>query len=210
MADLIDVSVPMREGMPVWPGDEPFRISRVSDMAAGDRNNLSELRLGTHTGTHVDAPAHFIADGATIDSLPLGALVGECRALELQAPEAISTEELQAHEIRPGERILLKTRNSSLWAAGAFHEDFTYLSTEAAEWLAEVGPGCLGVDYLSVGGFHRNGTAVHRALLGAGIWLIEGLDLSAVTPGSYELLCLPLRLVGAEGAPARALLRPLG
>ncbi len=205
----IDVSVPIREGMPVWPGDTPFRMTRVSDLAAGDHNTLSELRLGAHTGTHVDAPAHFIAGAATIDMLPLDSLVGECRVLELLSEEAISAEELRSRDIRPGERILLKTRNSALWADDAFHEGFTYLSTPAAQWLAEVRPRCVGIDYLSVGGFHHNGTEVHRALLGAGVSLIEGLDLSAVKEGVYELVCLPLRLVGAEGAPARALLRTL-
>lgn len=210
MSDLIDVSVPLREGMPVWPGDTPFGISRVSDMARGDHNNLSQLCLGAHTGTHVDAPAHFLADGATIDTMPLDALVGECRVLAIEAQDAIPADELRAHDIGEGERVLLKTRNSALWADDTFHEDFVHLSTGAAEYLAEVRPRCLGVDYLSVGGYHSNGTAVHRALLGAGVWLIEGLDLSAVMPGRYELLCLPLRLVGAEGAPARAVLRPLG
>ncbi len=210
MSEIVDVSVPLREGMPVWPGDAPFGIRRVSDIEKGDHDTLSEFCLGTHTGTHVDAPAHFVAGGPTIDSLPPDALVGECRVLDIEAREAVPAEELRAHGVRPGERILLKSRNSALWADDAFREDFTYLSTEAAEWLAEVRPTCVGVDYLSVGGFHRNGTPVHRALLGAGIWVIEGLDLSGVGPGRYELLCLPLRVAGAEGAPARAYLRSLG
>lgn len=210
MPDFIDVSVPIREGMPVWPGDAAFERRIVSSMAAGDHNTLSELRLGAHTGTHVDAPAHFIADGATIDTLPLDALVGECRVLPVSATGEISAEELWQHDIRRGERILLKTRNSALWGQDGFQERFAYLSNEAADYLAQVTPLCLGVDYLSVAGFHRNGTPVHRALLGAGIWLIEGLDLSAVEPGRYELLCLPLRVVDGEGAPARALLRTLG
>lgn len=210
MSDLIEVSVPLREGMPVWPGDAPFSIRRVSDMDAGDHNNLSELCLGAHTGTHVDAPLHFMAEGMPISDMPPDALVGPCRVLGIGAAEAIAVADLEPHGIEAGERILLKTRNSALWADDAFHEDFVHLSTQAAEWLAAREPRCLGVDYLSVGGFHRNGTPVHRALLGAGVWLIEGLDLSAVEPGRYELLCLPLRLEGAEGAPARALLRRLG
>jgi arylformamidase len=210
MPDLIDVSVPLRPEIPVWPGDAPFRITRVSDMGRGDHNNLSEMCLGTHTGTHVDAPAHFLAGGATIDTLPPDALVGRCRVLGIDANEAIGVADLEAHGIAEGERVLLKTRNSALWGSDAFAEDFVHLSTEAAEWLAARKPRCLGVDYLSVGGFHKNGTPVHRALLGAGIWLIEGLDLRRAEPGEYELLCLPLRVAGAEGSPARALLRTLG
>jgi arylformamidase len=206
----IDVSVPLRAGMPVWPGDSPFSMRRVSDIAAGDHNTLSELSLGTHTGTHVDAPAHFIGGGATIDQLPLDALLGACRVLQLDSSEQITADELRAHDPQPGERLLLKTRNSALWDDDAFHTDFVHLSTEAARFLAEVGPRCLGVDYLSVGGYHGNGTDVHLALLGAGIWLIEGLDLREVKAGRYELACLPLRVAGAEGAPARTLLRPLG
>lgn len=208
MSAIIDVSVRIREGMPVWPGDAAFERRLVSSMAAGDHNTLSELHLGAHTGTHVDAPAHFIADGATLDALPLDALVGECRVLAIDSRDEISAEELWRHDIRRGERILLKTRNSALWAMEGFQERFVHLSNEAADYLAQVGPRCLGVDYLSVAGFHRNGTPVHRALLGAGIWLIEGLDLTSAEPGRWELLCLPLRIEGGEGAPARALLRP--
>lgn len=210
MSDLIDVSVRIREGMPVWPGDAAFRFTRVSDMDAGDHNNLSELSLGSHTGTHVDAPLHFIADAPSIDALPLDALVGPCRVLGIDSPDVITAEELWGHDIRRGERILLKTRNSARWADDAFHTDFVHLSTEAAAYLAQVGLRCLGVDYLSVGGFHANGTPVHQALLGGGVWIVEGLDLTAADPGEYELLCLPLRVAGAEGAPARALLRRLG
>jgi arylformamidase len=210
MSRLIDVTVPLRPTMPVWPGDAAFRITRVSDMAAGDRNNLSELCLGSHTGTHVDAPAHFLPDGASIETLPLDALVGPCRVVAVGAEAEIGVGELERHGIAEGERILIRTRNSALWADDAFHEDFVHLSTDAAEWLAERRPRCVGVDYLSVGGFHKNGTPVHRALLAAGVWLIEGLDLREAEAGEYELLCLPLRVLGAEGAPARALLRTLG
>ncbi len=203
----IDVSVPIRVGMPIYPGDPEFRIRRVADLAAGDHATVSEVCMGVHTGTHIDAPGHFIAGAAGISTIPAEATVGPARVLGISAEFSITAEELQACGVAAGERILLKTRNSALWADNAFHEDFVHLTTDAAEYLASLPLRCLGVDYLSVGGFHRNGTPVHRALLGAGIWLIEGLDLSAVEPGDHDLVCLPLRFEDAEASPARALLR---
>lgn len=204
---LYDVSVPVRPGMPAWPGDPALAVERVHDMARGDRNTLSRLELGVHAGTHVDAPAHFIADGETVEDMPLDLMVCEARVVGIAHPEQVTVAELERNAIASGERILLRTRNSALWARDAFAEDFVHLSTDAAEWLAARGIALLGTDYLSVGGYKRNGTEVHRALLGAGVWLVEGLDLAAVGPGRYEMLCLPLRLVGAEGSPARVLLR---
>lgn len=203
----IDVSVPVRTGMPIYPGDPEFRIRRVADLAAGDHATVSEVCMGLHTGTHIDSPSHFIEGAPGIADMPLDAMVGPARVLGMSAEDAVSAEDLRACDIRPGERILLKTRNSALWADDAFHEDFVHLTTEAAAYLASLPPHCLGVDYLSVGGFHGNGTPVHRALLGAGVWLIEGLDLSAVEPGDYDFVCVPLRFEDAEASPARALLR---
>jgi arylformamidase len=209
MAESIDVSVPIRTGMPTYPGDPVFRIRRVSDLAAGDHATVSEVCMGLHTGTHIDAPGHFIDGAPGIASMPADVMVGRARVLGISAETAVSVEELEAHAIQPGERILLKTRNSGMWSDDAFREDFVHLSTAAAHYLASLAPRCLGVDYLSVGGFHKNGTDVHRALLGAGVWLIEGLDLSAVAPGEYELVCLPLRFAEGEASPARALLRTI-
>jgi arylformamidase len=207
---FIDISVPIRTGMPIYPGDPGFAISRISDLASGDHATVSEVCMGLHTGTHIDAPAHFIDGAAGIAAMPFDATIGPVRVLSIAAEQAVTAEDLFACDIHAGERILLKTRNSALWADNDFHEDFVYLTTEAAAYLASLPVRCVGIDYLSVGGFHFNGTEVHRTLLGAGVWLIEGVDLARVEPGEYELICLPLWFAEGEASPARALLRTLG
>lgn len=208
--EWIDVSVPVRDGMLHWPGDREVAIGRRESIDAGDEANLTELEISAHTGTHMDAPVHFLPDGAGIDELPLDAAIGPARVVEIADPEAISVEEIASHEPRRGERLLVKTRNSSrAWWQDDFTEGFVHIDPDAAARLAEVGLRLVGVDYLSVGGMQA-GAETHRHLLGAGIWIIEGLDLTAIEPGDYELCCLPLRIVGADGAPARALLRPSG
>jgi arylformamidase len=180
-------------------------------MERGDPCTVSLLELGGHTGTHMDAPAHFVRGGAGIDALPLDTAIGAARVIAIRDPESIKPEELRRHRLRRGERILLKTRNSDhCWDTDSFVEDFVYISATAAECLAERQVRLIGIDYLSVGGFRADGVETHQALLRAGIWIIEGLNLSGVQPGKFELVCLPLRIVGADGAPARALLRPLG
>lgn len=205
----IDISIPLTDGMVHWPGDPPVSIKRVKDMAGGATANLSMISMGTHSGTHVDAPLHFIDGGNGVDTMPLETLVGKARVIAIRDAESIKPEELKEHRIRRGERILLKTRNSSrLWQRKEFAEDFVYLSDDAAKFLAARGVRAIGVDYLSVGSY-RDGGDTHRALLGGGVWIIEGINLSAVAPGSYYLVCLPLRIVGGDGAPARAILRPL-
>lgn len=206
---LIDVTPPLRNGMPVYPGNPPFSVRVVRDVAQGAHSTLSELSMGTHSGLHVDAPAHFIAGGAGLESLGLEPFVGPARVLRIESKSVISVDELEAQGITQGERVLLKTRNSQLWSEPEFVADYVHLSTEAARYLATVRPLCVGVDYLSVGGHKSNGAEVHQALLGAGIAVIEGLDLSQVEPGHYDLVCLPLRIEQAEAAPARAILRPL-
>ncbi|UCC60670.1 MAG: cyclase family protein [Dehalococcoidia bacterium] len=206
----IDVSVALRNGMVHWPGDPPFECERVHDMSLGDANNLSRIRMGTHSGTHVDAPLHFIADGKGVDEMPLKATIGRARVIEISDTTSIKPRELRQHRIQRGERILIKTDNSRwVWKSDSFVEDFVYIPKEAAYFLAERGVMLVGVDYLSVGGYKCNGSEVHRIFLEAGIWLIEGLDLSLVTPGKYELICLPLKIVKGEGAPARAVVRPV-
>jgi arylformamidase len=180
-------------------------------MEHGDAANVSKLSLGAHTGTHMDAPLHFLRDGAGIDTMPFLATLGIARVIEIHDPVSIKPAELAGHAIQPGERVLFKTLNSSrCWQADSFVEDFIYISADAASYLAARGVQTVGVDYLSVGGFRADGAATHRALLEAGIWIIEGLNLAQVRPGSYELICLPLRLLHADGAPARAILRPAG
>ena len=209
-ASWIDVSVPLHSGMVHWPNDPPIRIERIRDLERGDPCTLSALSMGSHTGTHMDAPLHFIRGGRGLDEMPLSAVIGPARVIAIRDPDSITPDELRAHRICRGERILFKTRNSArCWTADGFVEDFVYLSTAAAELLAERRVRTVGIDYLSVGGYReKNGVAVHRTLLGAGIWIIEGLNLSQVRPGVYELLCLPLKIERSDGAPARAVLRP--
>lgn len=206
----IDISVPLKDGMIHWPGDPPVRISRVKDIAQGNSTNLSALSIGAHSGTHVDAPVHFLPGGKGIDQAEVSALVGRARVLEINNAESVTAEELSSHRIRKGDRLLFKTRNSSrAWHELPFMKDFVYLTDEGARFLAERRVRLVGVDYLSAGSYRYGGKEVHRSLLAAGVWLIEGLDLSAVTVGSYYLMCLPLRIVGGDGAPARAVLRRL-
>ncbi len=193
-----------------WPGDPPFSISRIQDMARGDKVNLSAVSLGAHAGTHLDAPRHFIRDGEKISQAPLDMLVGRARVIEIRDAEAITPEELAPHRIRRGERLLFKTRNSArAWKTDAFVEDYVYISDAAADLLAARGASIVGIDYLSVGSYKLGGAYAHQRLLGAGIWIIEGLDLSGAAPGRYEMACLPLRLADAEGAPARVIIRPV-
>lgn len=210
MSDWIDVSVPVRNGMVHWPGDPAFRIDRVMDQEKGDKATLSHIDLGVHTGTHMDAPLHFVKKAPTIDEMPMDATVGPARVIQIRDKESIKREELLDHQIQSNERILFKTYNSDhAWLSDIFVEDFVYISQDAAQYLAQSGVRTVGVDYLSVGGFKNDGVETHEALLGAGVWVIEGLNLNGVEPGNYELICLPLKLIDAEGAPARAILRSL-
>jgi arylformamidase len=209
--DWIDISVRLRTGMVHWPDNPPVQIERFLDIDRGDTANVSKLSLGAHTGTHVDAPVHFFPNGEGVDTIPFSATIGRARVIEIGDPVAITPEELRGHEIRPGERILFKTRNSSrCWRTDAFCEDFVYISQQAARHLVAHRVRTVGVDYLSVGGFRRDGVETHHELLEAGVWIIEGLNLSEVEPGTYQLICLPLRIERGDGAPARAVLRADG
>ena len=164
--------------------------------------------MGSHTGTHMDAPLHFLPEGKGLHEMPFHATLGRARVIEIHDPESIKPGELRPHNIRQGERLLFKTKNSSrCWKTDTFVEDFVYISQEAARYLASVGVLTVGIDYISVGGYTNDGVETHLALLEADIWIIEGLDLSQVEPGMYELICLPLRIDGSDGAPTRAILR---
>lgn len=207
-ADWIDVSVPLRTGMVHWPDNPPVEIVRALSIERGDAANVSRLSMGAHTGTHMDAPIHFIPDGQGIDRMPLDATIGRARVVEIADPVAIRCDELLPHGIQAGERVLFKTRNSTAgWQSATFVEDFVYIAQDAARYLVAQGVRTVGVDYLSVGGFHTDGPETHRALLEGGVWIIEGLNLAAVPAGTYDLICLPLRIEQCDGAPARAVLR---
>jgi arylformamidase len=206
----IDISATIKSGMVHWPGDPAINIRQIHSIAKGAEANVSHMSMGSHTGTHMDAPYHFLMKGQGIDKLPFDATVGEARVVEIRDRVCVRPEELKAHRIRRGERILFKTRNSRrCWKTDSFVEDFVYISGEAAEFLAERKIKTVGVDYLSVGGYRSDGQRTHQALLNAGIWIIEGLNLSKVKPGHYELICLPLKVLRGDGAPARAIVKSL-
>jgi arylformamidase len=204
----IDVSVPLKAGMVHWPGDPALEITQVKSLDRGDSCTISFLEMGVHSGTHMDAPAHFVRGGQTIDQLPLDAVIGPARVIDIRSAVSVEPNELARHRIRRGERILFRTRNSRrCWRGNSFVEDFVYISPGAAECLAERQVRMVGIDYLSVGAFKKDGRETHLALLGVGIWIIEGLNLSKIRPGPVDLICLPLKLLGAEGAPARVVVR---
>ncbi len=206
----IDVSVAIRDGMVHWPDNPPIVVERTMDMAHGAAANVSKIELGVHTATHMDAPIHFEPGTASIDQMPFEAGVGPARVIEIRDPKHITSAELKQYELAAGERVLFKTANSPrAWQSSKFVEDAVHLTVDAAQWLAAKRLRTVGIDYLSVGGFAvHNGVHVHKPLLGAGIWIIEGLDLTHVPAGPCDLICLPIKLAGADGAPARAFLRP--
>ena len=209
--DWIDISVPIYTGMVHWPDNPPVRVDYMLHLDRGDVCTVSTLSMGSHTGTHMDGPLHFVPAGKGLHEMPLDAAIGKARVIEIRDPESIKPEELELYHIQRGERLLFKTLNSTrCWQTDTFLEDFVYLSQEAARYLASIGVQTVGIDYLSVGGYTKDGPETHLALLEAGIWIIEGLDLSPVEPGTYELICLPLRVAGSDGAPARAILRKAG
>jgi len=206
---IYDISLPISPDLPVWPGDPPVALTRVERIADGAQANVTRLEMGAHTGTHVDAPDHFLDDGRMVDRLDLSVLTGPCRVLHLpDEVRLITADELALAGLPEGtERLLLRTRNSHLWrrTEREFQADFTAISADGAEWLVARGVRLVGVDYLSVAPYDAP-LDTHRILLRAGLVVLEGLDLSTVPGGSYTLYCLPLKLAGAEGAPARAIL----
>lgn len=211
---IYDVSVPLHHQMPTYPGDPGIEINDWLSLANGDPANVSLLHFGAHTGTHVDAPAHFIAGASRVDSLPLEILIGPALVIEVPATlDRIDRAFIEGITSSDYNRILFKTRNSQLWQRQglAFQENYVYLTHEAALALLERGTKLVGIDYLSVEGFNSNNFLTHLALLENEVIILEGLDLSGVPPGEYELICLPLKIAGGagDGAPARAVLRTL-
>ena len=202
----IDVTVPLRDGLVPWPGDPPFRLDRVSDLARGDVCTFSTLSMSAHAGTHIDAPLHYLRRGCAIDRLPIDATVGHARVIQIDNPCVIDPDELRSHRIRTGERLLFKTQNSAQGRGAKFYENYVAVSPEAARYLASRRLRAVGIDGPSIGPFNH-GAETHRVLLAAGVWIIEGLDLTRAPTGACDLICLPLRIVGGDGAPARAILR---
>ncbi len=204
-----DISLPISPKLPVWPGDPAVVLEQVSSMDAGAHDNVSRLAGGVHIGTHVDAPHHFMNDHRTVELLSLDVLVGPARVVQIEEDvKVVNAEVLEKAEIPSGtERLLLKTHNSSLWERGELEFDtgFVGISADGADWLVQHAIKLIGIDYLSVAPFKQS-IPTHRILLGAGIIIVEGLDLSGVHPGAYSLYCLPIKLVGSDGAPARVIL----
>jgi arylformamidase len=205
---IYDVSVPVHDALPVWPGEDRVRLRQTARISEGNAANVSQISCGVHTGTHVDAPLHFVDGGAPVEQLDLHTLmgpvfVGDVRGVESIGPELLARLPMPSHT----ERLLLRTDNSALWTASEeFNEHFAALTPEAASWVVGAGVKLVGIDYLSIQRYHDPEPWTHRILLGAGVIILEGLNLGGVGQGMYELVCLPLLLAGAEGAPARAVL----
>ncbi len=206
---IYDITLTISPDLPVWPGDPAVVLEQVAAMENGAECNLTRLAMSVHTGTHIDAPHHFLNDHRTVELLPLEILTGSCYVLQLPDDvDEITAETLARTPIPAGvERLLFGTRNSRWWAQQVtqFQTDFVAVSEDGAQWLVERGIKLIGVDYLSVAPYHQS-VATHRVLLAAGVIVLEGINLSQVPRGFYDLYCLPLKLSGSDGAPARAIL----
>ncbi|PWH12481.1 MAG: cyclase [Anaerolineae bacterium] len=206
---IYDISLTLSARLPVWPGDPPVVLEQVEAMDKGAEYNMTRLAMSVHAGTHVDAPHHFLNDGRTVEALSLEVLTGLCYVVQLPHDvDEITAEVLRRTPLPEGmERILFGTRNSRWWAQGVeeFQTDFVAISEDGAQWLVERGVKLVGVDYLSVAPYHAS-VPTHRILLQAGVIALEGVNLSQVPRGFYDLYCLPLKLAGSDGAPARAIL----
>jgi len=204
-----DISLTITPSLPVWPGDPSIVLERISKMEDGEHNNVSQMAASVHIGTHVDAPYHFIADGKTIETLPLDVLIGPAQVVEIpESCDLITAEELKMAGIEAGmERVLLKTRNNAYWTQPglSFQRDFVAISPDGAQYLVARGVRLVGIDYFSIAPF-GDSVPTHRILLGASVIALEGVNLSEVRAGKYTLYCLPLKLGGSDGAPARAVL----
>lgn len=211
MSKIIDISVGLHSEMPVWPGSDKFSLERIMRLEEGDEANVSQMNTEVHIGTHVDAPRHFVANGKTVEQLSLDILIGKVMVAEITEVSSITVKDLEALDLpQDTQRLLLHTRNSQLWEnkVTEFQKDFVALTSDAAQWIVDRGILLIGVDYLSVQRYYDS-PLTHEILLGAETIVIEGLNLYGVKSGQYHLTCLPLKLLGAEGSPARAVLMPL-
>jgi arylformamidase len=209
MPRIYDVTVPLAPGMLAYPGDPIFELEPVHRVGEA-RYSLSRMVLTTHSGTHIDAPAHFLPGGATVDQLPLEILLGKARVVEISTRERVDRADLEALDLADDLRVLLKTRMSGQMLKAGYQEDHLYLTVDAAHYLAQAGLMLVGFDYLSIDRFGSADFPAHHALLEAGVVLVEGLDLSEVEAGEYEMACLPRRVGGGDGAPARGGVRTRG
>jgi arylformamidase len=204
---LIDVSVPLAPGLPTYPGNTPFTLEPIKRISQGGSSNVSSLHMSAHCGTHVDAPRHFFDDGPGTEALPLDLLIGRTRVVEITARGPVDAAALAGVDVSEDVRVLIKTPNSRLWGTPEFVPTYAGVTESGARYLVDRGIKVVGVDYLSVEAFKTPGAPAHHVLLGAGVVVIEGLNLLDVEPGLYDMMCLPLRVVGSDGAPARVVLR---
>ena len=210
MSKYIDISVPVSPNLPRWPGSPAIEFQRSLDLERGDIANDTTIRLSVHTGTHVDAPLHFVKEGSSVEQMPLDILMGTAFVADVSEVEVITPDTLEALALPTGtQRLLLRTRNSQMWqpVSSEFNPDFVAITADAAQWIVDRGIRLVGIDYLSIQRFY-DGPETHLILLRSEVVIIEGLNLSEVPGGEYELICLPVKLAGVEGAPARAILRP--
>jgi arylformamidase len=204
---IYDISVPIRSGGVIYPGNPETDITLQQAVAKGAGANVSMIRFGSHTGTHADAARHFFDDGQSVDQIPLDRLIGPALLLSFSdSLRSVGAADLQGHDLKGHTRILLRTRNSALLSKKEFSADYTFLAPDGAEYLVDKGVELVGIDYLSIEQFHSGHHRTHRTLLAKSVVILEGLDLSAPAPGEYQLICLPLRIEGCDGAPARAVL----
>ncbi len=211
-SEWIDVSWPLHGNMRWWPQDEQPKIRKILQRSMGERTDLYGLEIISHTGTHIDAPLHFIPDALTIDAMPIDAIMGPARVIGIKDPVSVKVEEIEPYDIQAGERILFKTLNSErCYKTDRFMDDYVYVTPEAAEHLVDRKISVVGIDYIALGSGtdSESNRAAHRAILSNGIWILEAINLSEVPPGPCELICLPIRLQGGDAAPARAIVRPL-
>ena len=204
---LIDVTVPLDANVPLYPGNTPFSLEAIKRIRRGDSSNVSTLHMSAHAGTHVDAPRHFFDEAPGTEAIPLEMLMGRARVIEVTSRKGITADDLARFDLSEDVRVLIKTMNSRLWASPEFHADYVGVTESGARHLVDHGIKVLGVDYLSVEEYKRPGAPAHHILLGGGTIVIEGLNLRDVDPGVYDLFCLPLSVVGSDGAPARVILR---
>ena len=204
--EIIDISTGITAGLPIWPGDPKLELRWAAQIEHGDAVNLTALSMGVHTGTHIDAPLHFLAGGNSIDQLPLESLIGEAQVIAIPEEVNLITGEVLQNWVKlSAPRVLFKTKNSRLWGTSQFEQDYVALDASAAQWLVEQGCLLVGIDYLSIAPF-ADPAPTHNILLEHSVIIVESLDLSRVDPGLYTLVCLPVNLVGREAAPTRAVL----
>lgn len=209
MHEWIDITRPLVNGIVQWPGEPPFAWRRIQEIASGDPVNLSEISTCVHVGTHIDAPMHFVDGGGDVAEISLERLCGPACVVHITEDRDVEPGDLETAGVRRGDRVLLRTANEKRWASGRFEEDYTAISSDAAQWMVDGEVPLVGIDYLSIDRYHSEDHATHGILLGNAVAVVEGLDLSGVGPGRYELIALPLKISGCDGSPVRAIIRSL-